>query len=353
MKGTIMRSILYEHYGEPGDVLRLRDMPDLAAPSAGEVLIRVQSRPVHPGDLLGVRGRYRAPGNTADVAPGGARPGFEGAGAIEAVGPNVDVSTALTPGMRVAFFPAKWAWSDHVLAPAQFVTPVPDEVSDAVAGQLHVNPLTASMLARAVEDSGVHAGDLIVLSAAGSAVAKLAMTLALRKGLSVVGVVRTNVGAASLQSTFPGAAIVSTEDHDWRARARSAAAGKSARAVIDPVGGPLASDLIALLADGGSFIGYGDLSGQPISIPPLSLPVRGLTMKGVSVGNWAGLPEAVRTADIRTAIELARSASHLFPVTAEYDLARVADAVVHAERPGRTGAVLLTSVHNNQRTERS
>jgi NADPH:quinone reductase-like Zn-dependent oxidoreductase len=353
MKGTIMRSILYEHYGEPGDVLRLCDVPDLPAPASGEVLIRVHSRAVHPGDLLGIRGRYRSPGNTADVAPSGARPGFEGAGVIEAVGPNVVASTGLTPDRRVAFFPAKGAWSDYVLAPAKFVTPVPDEVSDAVAGQLHVNPLTASMLARAVDETGVGEGDLIVLSAAGSAVAKLAMTLALRKRLSVVGVVRTNAGAVSLQSSVPGAAIVSTEDNDWHDRVRSAAAGKPMRAVLDPVGGVLASELIALLADGGSFIGYGDLSSQPISIPPLSLPVRGLTMKGVSVGNWASLPEAMRTADIRSAIELARTASHLFPVAAEYALAQVKDAVVHAEQSGRTGSVLLTSVHNNQRTERS
>lgn len=339
-----MRSIVYEHYGEPGAVLLLRDVPDLAAPSPGEVLIRVQSRPVLPGDLLGVRGRYRSPGNTADVAPGGARPGFEGVGVIEAVGPNVDTSTGLTSGRRVAFFPAKWAWSDYVLAPAQFVTPVPDEISNAVAGQLHVNPLTASLLTRAVEESGVREGDLIVLSAAGSAVARLAMTLALRKGLSVVGVVRRNAGAAFLQSSFPGVAIVSTEDDGWQGRLRSAAAGKPVRAVLDPAGGALASDLIALLADGGSFIGFGDLSGEPISIPALSFPARGLTMKGVSVGRWAGLPEAVRTADIRTAIELARTAPDLFPVAAEYDLAQIADAVAHAEQPGRIGAVLLTSI---------
>jgi hypothetical protein len=105
-----------------------------------------------------------------------------------------------------------------------------------------------------------------------------------------------------------------------------------------------------LLADGGSFISYGDLSGEPISIPPLSLPVRGLTMKGVSVG---GVPEIVRIADIATAVELARTASHLFPVAAVSDLARIMGAVVHAAQLGRTGAVLLTSVRNHQRTERS
>jgi NADPH:quinone reductase-like Zn-dependent oxidoreductase len=346
-----MRSILYEHYGEPADVLRLHDVPELPAPGTGEVLIRVLSRPVHPGDLLGVRGRYRAPGNTADVVPGGARLGFEGAGVVEATGPNV--TATLTPGTRVAFFPARWAWSDHVLASAQFVTPVPNDVSDAVAGQLHVNPLTALMLMRAVDDSGVREGNLVVLSAAGSAVGKLAMTLALRRGLSVIGIVRTDAGAASLQSSFPDVVVVSTEADDWRDRIRSAVTGKPVRAVLDPVGGALASELFALLADGGSFIGYGDLSGEHISILPLSLPVRGLSMKGVSVGGWGSLPEAVRTADIATAIELARTASHLFPVAAVYDLAEVTAAVAHAEQPGRTGAVLLTSVRDHQRIESS
>lgn len=51
----------------------------------------------------------------------------------------------------------------------------------------------------------------------------------------------------------------------------------------------------------------GELSGQPISIPALSFPTRGITIRGVSVGRWAGLPEPVRTADIDAAISLART----------------------------------------------
>jgi NADPH:quinone reductase-like Zn-dependent oxidoreductase len=146
---------------------------------------------------------------------------------------------------------------------------------------------------------------------------------------------------------------VTTEDHDWRDRIRAAAEGKPIRAILDPVGGDLASNLIALLADGGSFIGYGDMSGQTISIPPLSLPERDLTIKGVSVGRWAGLPAAVRSADIKTSIDLASTAAGLFPIAAEYDLSHIADAIVHAEQSGRTGAVVLTSAHNNERNEES
>nr|WP_272210262.1 hypothetical protein [Marinicella sp. W31]MDC2876129.1 hypothetical protein [Marinicella sp. W31] len=66
-------------------------------------------------------------------------------------------------------------------------------------------------------------------------------------------------------------------------------------------------------------------------------------MSGISVGRWAGLSEAERAKDIQTALELAHRSPELFAVTAEYDLSAIAEAVAHAERPGRTGTVLLTS----------
>jgi hypothetical protein len=128
-----MRSIIYHRYGEPADVLQLTEAPELPAPGKGEVLIRATSRPIHPGDLLGVRGFYRSPGNTTPVGPDGNRPGFEGAGIIEAAGPDVDPASGLAPGKRVAFFPARWAWSDKVLAAARFVTPIPDDAD------IHIN----------------------------------------------------------------------------------------------------------------------------------------------------------------------------------------------------------------------
>lgn len=339
-----MRTILYDTYGEPAEVLRLAQVDALPAPGPGDVLIRVFKRPVHPGDLIGVRGRYRGPGNTSGVAPGGARPGFEGAGVIETVGSEVSDVTGLRPGARVAFFPGRWAWGEHVIAAAQFVTLIPDDIDDAVAAQLHVAPLTAALLLRAVTEAGVGDDGLIAITAAGSAVGKLATSLARRRGLSVISIVRSRRGAAELKKAFPGLPIVTTEDEDWRAQVSQAADGKPIRVVLDPVGGPVASDLVALMADGGTLVSYGDLSGQPISVPALTFSVRGIAFKGASVGRWAGLPDAVRAADIATSIDLARSEPGHFKVAAEYDLADVAQAVLHAERPAKVGAVLLTSL---------
>ncbi|MBB4120157.1 zinc-binding dehydrogenase [Martelella radicis] len=322
-------------------MLELLDGSHPPPPAQDEVLVRVLSRPVHPGDLIGVRGGYRPQGSSAIAPAGVGRPGFEGFGIVEALGAGHSKGLAL--GSRVAFFPAKGAWGEQVLAPVQFVTPVPDGVSDAIASQLHVNPLTAAMLLRAASGSGLEASDLIVFSAAGSAVARLAIKLALGKGLSVVGLVRSNQGAESLQTMFPEAAILSTEAADWPDRLRAIAGKRPIRAVLDPVGGQMAGRLIDLLADGGAFIGYGDLSGEPIPVQPLVFPVRGLRMSGVSVGRWAGLSEAERTEDIKMALELAHRSPELFSVAAEYDLSAITEAVAHAEQPGRSGTVLLTS----------
>ncbi len=334
-----MRSIIYHQYGEPADVLHLTEAPELPAPAQGEVLIRVTHRPIHPGDLLGVRGRYRAPGNSAPVGPEGARPGFEGAGVIESVGGGVD--PALAPGVRVAFFPARWAWSDKVIAPARSVTVIPDDVPDAAAAQLHVAPLTAALLLRAVQDAGARHGDVIALSAAGGAVARLSAQLLDSAGYRTVGVVRSAAAIAALQEQAPYMGIVSTDQADWSKRIYAVSQGMPIKVALDPVGGAVASTLAALLDGGGTLVSYGDLSGQPVTVPALAFSTRDLRLLGVSVGRWPSLPDALRDADRATAVQLARTMPALFRVAAEYPLDAIAAAVTHAEKPGKDGAVLL------------
>jgi NADPH:quinone reductase-like Zn-dependent oxidoreductase len=341
-------------------VLQLTEAPTLPAPGKGEVLIRTTSRPIHPGDLLGVRGFYRSPGNTTPVGPDGARPGFEGTGTIEAVGPDVDPASGLIVGKRVAFFPARWAWSDKVLASARFITLIPDEIPESIAAQLHVNPLTAAMLVRAAEKTGISQGDVVVLTAAASQVAKLVAAILLSKGYAPIGIVRSMESKASLTAKFAGMPVIVADNTDlpavdpeatdtlsastpiWFEELRAAAKGRPIRTVIDPVGGKLASTIVSRM-DGGTLISYGDLSGGTVNVPALAFSVRGITLTGVSVGGWGNLPNDVRAADLAVALDLARTDADLFTVAAEYDFADISQAARHSERPGKGGTVLLTS----------
>ena len=341
IRKSTMRSIRYHAFGTPEDVLRVEREPAPQPPGPDEVLIRVLVRPMHPGDLLGVAGRYRAPGDPTPVPVGGNRPGFEGMGVVEAVG--AEAAERLQPGMRVAFFPGAGAWGERTLVRAEFVSALPAQVPDAIGAQLHVNPLTAQMLLRAAHQAGVGAGGAMLLTAAGSAVAKLLAALALRAGLPLVGLVRSSAGVRELAGLHPDMPVVATDTPDWRDNLTRYLDGKPLRAVFDAVGGALPSELFLRLAPGGTLVMYGDMSGVPLQIPALMLPMRDLHVEGVSVGRWAGLPAEQRREDLRGALDLALHYPHLFEIAASYDLDQVAAAAAHAQRAGKRGAVLLTS----------
>jgi NADPH:quinone reductase-like Zn-dependent oxidoreductase len=341
-KENKMRIVQYHTYGDPEQVLRVNRMAAPSAPGPGQLLVRVLARPVHPGDLLGIEGRYSGAATGAPVAAGAASPGFEGMGVIEAVGEGVD-EAALAPGMRVAFFPAGGAWGELALVPAQFATPLPDTVSDAAGAQLHVNPLTARMLLRAALEAGAGNKGAMVLTAAGSGVAKLLAALALDAGLPVIGLVRSSAGAAELAAVHPRLPVIATDRPDWRAALERTLEGKPLRVVVDAVGGALPSELFQRLAAGGTLVMYGDLTGEPLSIPALLFSVRDLHIEGVSVGRWAGLPAAQRHEDLQEVLGLVLRHPQLFDVAASYDLDEVGTAVAHSRRARKGGAVILRS----------
>jgi NADPH:quinone reductase-like Zn-dependent oxidoreductase len=137
--------------------------------------------------------------------------------------------------------------------------------------------------------------------------------------------------------------VISTNDPNWREQLHHATKGRPIRAVLDAVGGELASALASRMGQGGTLISYGDLSGQTINNPALAFSARGISITGVAVGSWGSLPDHVRARDIARSLQLARTDADLFDVAAEYDLAEVTQAVKHAERPGKAGTALLTS----------
>ncbi|WP_114423745.1 alcohol dehydrogenase catalytic domain-containing protein [Nocardioides houyundeii] len=330
-----MRAVVHDHYGDPSQVLRLAELPPVGAPGPGEVSIRVTVRPAHPGDLLGITG-----GDGPAGSEGKRRiPGFDGAGVVTAVGRDV---ADLQPGQRVAFFPVSGAWAEHVVAAASAVVAVPDEIDEPTAALMLVNPVTMRMLLRALDEAWAGTPRPFVQTAAGSSVGRLVAAAAERHDFPLVNLVRSTAGAAALTERFPSLTTISTSEPDWSARMRDALGGP-ASVVLDAVGGTLATDLLAGLADGGSLISYGGLSGSPVSLGATDVVGRELRIRGVSIGRWSRLDAEQRGEDVAFALATAQARPDLFEVAASYDLADFATAVGEVGRPGKVGAVLLTS----------
>ena len=334
-----MRSIVYHRYGEPSDVLQIQDSADIPRPAAGEVLIKVIAASFLHGSLLAIRGRYRGARDNSITPPNGGRQGYEGVGVIEAVGPEIADSGGLSVGCRVAFFPGLGAWSEKVVVPAAFVTPIDDDIPDKIVAQLHVNPLTAVMLMNAAIEAGVVPGG--ELDAGGASVAKLVAALARRRDIPVISIVRSREGARRLSELLPDVDVVASADPDWLDQLDRVAPPGGPFVGLDAVGGPVGSAVLDRLAQGGSLITYGDLSGEPLQANALSFAMRDTHVRGLVVTKWPSLPAEERPKDFALAVDLARERPELFPVAAEYQLEDIAKAARHVEQAGKDGLVLL------------
>jgi len=302
----------------------------------------VTKRQLHPGNLAKIRGRFNIP-----LPAGGLIPGGDGVGIVEAVGQGVDSSDGVKPGTRVIFNPSgRGAWAERLTTRADLVTPIPDNLPDAIAAQLLPNTVIALVLLRAAQRAVPDAGrdTPILLTAAGSSVARILTIAAHRRGLKIVGAIRSAAGAKALSTRFPDVTVVSTANRDWVGQVRRAAGERPLQVIMDPIGGAMVGELVRLLGDDGIVLFYGGLAPEPITFPSIQLTPHEITFKGVSSSRWLQTTSAEqRRKDVSEAIEIGRAAPEQFEVEADYDLDRFVDAIKHIERAGRTGAVLISS----------
>ncbi|MFF5017716.1 zinc-binding dehydrogenase [Streptomyces sp. NPDC001165] len=330
------RRVVHARGGLPGDVLTVIEEPEPAAPERGQVLIRTTAFPVHPGDLQAVAA-FR--GKAAKPVPAG----VEATGVVEAIGPGTRVPPGVEVGGRVTVFPQPGAWSQWIVTDAETVVAVPDELSDEVAAQMLVNPLTTVMLRREAEEHPAFGYDgCLVQTAAGSSVGRLVTGASRLHKPALVNVVRSERGAAELRERFPDVPVVATERPGWADEVHRAADGRPVSVAFDPIGGKLAESLLDLLAPGGKLVSYGLIAAEPIAVHASTLVHKSLTLRGKNIGRWLSEASAERRAsDVAAAKLLALALKDQFDVAATYGLGELRDAVEHAVRPGKVGTVLV------------
>jgi NADPH2:quinone reductase len=326
-----MRALRFSRHGEPLDVLHLDDVP-APTPGPGQVRIRITHRPINPSDLLTVRGLYPI----QPTLPGS--PGLEGVGVVDAVGDGV---TNPARGQRVislAGVPGTWA--EQVVIPADRALPVPDAVSDQVAAQVLVNPVTAWVMLS--DELALTKGDWLLQTAASSTLGHLVVQLARHRGIRTISVVRRRAQVQPLLD-LGADAVVCTEDEALVERVRDVTGGKGVRGVIDAVSGPQGGEVAKCLAVGGTMLTMGVLGGTTLGpIDAGDLLFKGATIRGFWLTNWymRQAPESVSRA-LTEVLTLLATGVMKPVVEAEYDLADFRDAIAHAERPGRSGKILL------------
>lgn len=185
----------------------------------------------------------------------GVIPGSEFLGVVEQAaedgsGPDV--------GQRVAGVAFGGAWAETVVAPAQQITAVPEELSDDVALSL---PLAGASALRALRKLGPLLGKRVLVTGASGAVGLLSLQLAAIGGASeVVAVSRDAAGFPRLREL--GATTVT----DVLSAELPIVDG-----VLDSVGGEQLKQAFGRLAAGGRLVSVGRASGAPTMLTPEDL----------------------------------------------------------------------------------
>jgi NADPH:quinone reductase-like Zn-dependent oxidoreductase len=325
-----MQSVRFYEFGDPAAVLRVEDVPR-PEPGPGEVLVKMRARPINPSDLLTVRGLY----GSLPRLP--ATPGLEGMGEVEAVGAGVE---GVSPGQRVIPLGAQGAWQEYVVARAAQLIPVPDPVSDQTAAQFVVNPLTAWIMC--VEELALEPGEWLLQTAAGSTLGRVVLQLARLRGFKTITGVRRREQAAELKA-LGADEVVATDEEEIPARVRELA-GEGVTKAIDAVGGETGAAALRALGRGGVMLVYGLLSGRPIPVDGGRMIFTSTTVRGFWLGEWLRSATPERQQAVMSEMLRSMASNEIVPpVEAEYPLHEVLAAVAHAERPGRSGKVLLVS----------
>lgn len=327
-----MRSLIFDEFGAPEDVLRLEERP-LPEPGPGEVRIRLTHRPINPSDLLTVSGEYgRLPRLPAT-------PGLEGTGIIDALGSDVN---GWQVGQRVVPLGISGSWQEYALGNAQLLLPVPDGVSAQAAAQFLANPVTAWVMLE--DELDLEEGDWVLQTAAGSTLGRILLQLAQLKGYKTINLVRRRAQVQELLD-LGADVVVCTADSDDEiiAQVMEATGGKGVAGAVDAVGGRTGTLALKSLRPGGTLIVYGLLSNEPISLHGGEMLFRGTTVRGYWLTYWfRNTPSHHVQAVLMQLMQLMAGNQLVPPVEAEYDLADFKQAIAHAQTPGRSGKVLIT-----------
>lgn len=302
----------------------------VTAPGPGEVVVRMAYAPIHPADLVSLRGRYGV------VAPLPFVPGLEGSGTVVRSGGGL-AARALV-GRRVAvlaFFAAQGTWAPFVTVPASHCVPLATGVSLKRGATLLINPLTAMGL---LEPGQAAHGSVLVTVASGS-LGRMIMGWGRHLGLHMIGCVRREAQREALKR-LGHAEIFNAATPEFPAQLRILCRRYRIHTALDATGGALVGHLLDHLEEPGRVVVYGLLEREPAPFSGFPVIFRDVQVSGFWLQRWwAGRSLVER---LRRAVTV-QMKSEIFStdVQATVPLAHLKEAIALARHNRSEGKVLL------------
>ena len=322
-----MKAIQIEAFGNPAEVMKLVDIPDVGPPADGEVVIALEASPINMSDLLMISGRY------------GYRPplpcvvGTEGVGRVVAVGNSV---THLKAGDRTVIPYPSAAWAERIKADARLLRPLGAGDVNQLA-MLSINPATAWLLL--TEYVTLAPGAWVIQNSANSGVGRALIGIAKSLGLKTVSVVRREDVVAETKAIGSDVVLVDGPDLPKRVAAET---GKAPIALaVDGVADTSTTNLLGCLADKGVHVFYSAMSSKPLIAPAQPLIFRDISIRGFWLANWFKTATPAKITEMYARLTpLVASGAISSPIAGTYSFGQIAEAVAMASK--NRGKALFT-----------
>ena len=326
------RVVRFHQTGGP-EVLKVEEV-EVPPPGKGEVQINVKALGLNRAEAMFRSGQYLE----APKLP--ARLGYEAAGTVAAVGPDV---RGFQVGDAVSTVPS-FSLNDYGLygdvanAPAHAVVHHPASLSWEEAAAVWMQYLTA--YGALIDIAGLTKGDAVAIPAASSSVGLAAIQLANRVGATPIALTRSSSKRQALLDA--GAAhVIATDEQDLVREILGLTGGRGARVVFDPVGGPTLEKLAKATARLGILFQYGALSPEPTPLPLFDVLGRWLTIRGYVLMEITGDP--ARLARGTQFVNEGLADGSLKPIIARtFPLDRIVEAHRYLESNQQVGKVVVT-----------
>ena len=227
----------------------------------GEVLVRQMAVGLNFIDVYFRIGLYKLPSLPAVI-------GMEGAGVVEAVGPDVD---GLQAGDRIAYGSVLGAYSQLRTLPADRVIALPDSISIEQAAAMMLQGMTAQYLLRRTYK--VRSGDTILVHAAAGGVGLILCQWARHLGARVIGVVSTEQKAALAQENGADHVLIGTDQLSRQVKRLTN--GDMANVVYDGTGKNTFYLSLDCLAPRGLMVSFGNSTGEVTGLDLSILAAKG------------------------------------------------------------------------------
>ena len=325
-----MKAVSFARFGLGSEVAELADLPEPAAPAASEALVEIEAAPINPSDLLHFAGRYGA-------APP-ALPAFAGGGVVGRVlAIGVDVTQPKVGDRVLLVATQRNSWRQRLLWPVSKLVVLP-EADPVDLALLSANPPTALLMLQ--NFVALKPGDWVIQNAANSSVGVSLIQIARSMGVKTINLVRRDSLVEHLRGF--GADVTLVDGPDVRERVAAAINGGQVRLGIDAVAGSATNRLANCVADGGTVVNYGLLSGAPCEMDAADVVFRDVSLRGFWYSRWMGQAQpAVVRALFDQLVGMLKAGTLRVPVEATYPMAQIRAALAHAEREGRMGKVVL------------